>query len=272
MANKPLVSVIVPTHNRPDFLEKTLQSILKQTYKNLQIIVVSNGFNQKNKEIVENLKDKRILYKEQENSGSPSSPRNHGIRLSKGKYVAFCDDDDLWMPEKIEKQVEALEKNLNYDLCYSKMLRFDGKKEWAIPHEEGPSTLKSLLYVNTIPISSVFIRKKNLDIYGGFSEDPKVGTAEDYEFLLRHAVHSNFLFIDEYLIKYWSGSNRMTPIDDNRTLCKNLKYFAYIIGCYYILYKKNDIQIKILFKPIFFHLKNLIKTLGYLGLKKLRLK
>ena len=95
MKQSPLVSVVIPTHNRPDFLRRTLLSIFQQTYENLQIIVVSNGFNPHNKKTVDDLKDSRLEYYEQENTGAPASPRNHGIRKSRGKYIAFCDDDDL---------------------------------------------------------------------------------------------------------------------------------------------------------------------------------
>jgi len=254
MPESPLVSVIIPTHNRPDFLKKTIISILRQTYSNIEVIVVSNGFNKNNKIVVEEIKDPRLFYFDQENSGGPSSPRNHGIRKATGKYLAFCDDDDLWMPEKIEKQVAALEANFEYGLCYSKMLRFDENHEWAVSHEEGSATLKTLLYVNTIPISSVLIKKTLVDKYGGFSEAKIIGASEDYEFLLRHAITTKYYFLNEYLIKYWTGKNRTSSVDSERTIKDWFNYLCRILGCFSLLKKNTKMSSLKFIKPTLFHI------------------
>lgn len=257
----PLVSVIIPTYDRPEFLKKTLLSILAQTYTYLEIFVISNGENPKNKDVVECINDSRIIYRDQENSGGPSSPRNHGIRLSKGEYLAFCDDDDLWMSDKIEKQVHVLEKNLDYGLCYGKMIRVDDDKEWSFFHEEGAATFETLLYTNTVPISSVMIKKLLVDEYGGFSEDPKVGTAEDYEFLLRYAFKNKLYFLDEYLIKYWSGGNRTTEMSSVSS--KIWLYFGYILSCFCAIKKTHSISWVKFLKPAFYHLWGAIKMVVY---------
>lgn len=270
MADLPLVSVIIPTHDRPDFLKKTLQSIAEQTYKNIEIIVVSNGVNKNNEKSAKEFNDPRIIYIDQEDSGGPASPRNHGIRIAKGTYVAFCDDDDIWMPEKIEKQVKVLEKNSEYGLCYSKMLRFDDQKQWANPHEEGPASLQSLLYVNTVPISSVFMRKSLLDKFDGFSESHKVGSSEDYEFLLRHSATTKFYFLDEYLIRYWSGDNRVTRNSPSFTDLK--RYCCQIFSCYQMLRKSKKIHTYQLICPSLYVLGINFKILAYQILVRLRIK
>lgn len=272
MKQLPLVSVVVPTHNRPDFLKRTLQSILQQTYKNLQIIVVSNGFNDKNKKIVNGLQDSRIEYYEQENSGGPASPRNHGIRKSQGKYIAFCDDDDLFVPEKIQKQLEALNKNKNYALCYSKMLRFDNNQEWSVLNEGGTTDFKTLLFRNNVPISSIFIRASFIKKYGGFLESKKIGDAEDYEFVLRYALKTKFYFLDECLIKYWSGDNRTTCLDFGKSFKTVFIYMKTIINIYYIIYKNSNTSILNYIKPALFNIKNNLKVILHITMKRLGLR
>lgn len=271
MADNPLVSVIVPTHNRPNFLQKTLHSILQQTYSHIEVFIVSNGFSTENSKIVESLKDNRLIYIEQKNSGGPASPRNHGIRLAKGEYIAFCDDDDLWMPEKLEKQINALKYNYGYGVCYSKMLRFDEKKEWVLSNEEGQADFQSLLYNNTVPISSVILEKSLINSLGGFNEAKKVGISEDYEFLLRYSLYTKFLFIDEYLIKYWSGNNRTTF--SNPSISELLNQFCGILGCYYELWKNTSaVPLKKLLCSSFYQLWLILKIFAYQLFVKLEIK
>jgi glycosyltransferase involved in cell wall biosynthesis len=266
----PLVSVVIPTHNRPDFLTKTLQSILDQSYQNMEILVVSNGVNNKNKAAVENFHDSRVQYFEQGNSGGPASPRNHGIRESSGKYLAFCDDDDLWMPDKLAKQIESLEKNPGHGIAYTKMRRFDERSEWSVSHEAGEATVDSLLYTNTIPISSVVILKSLVDLYGGFSESKMVGASEDYEFLVRHALRTKCLFIDEYLIRYWSGNNRTTTVDNARRIKNCLSYLRGVLGCYCLLLKHTPIGFLTLLRPAVFHVKECLKSIAHILVKDIK--
>jgi teichuronic acid biosynthesis glycosyltransferase TuaG len=268
--DQPLVSVIVPTHNRPEFLKRALASIISQTYKNLQIIVISNGFSKENRNIADNIGDDRIVYFEQENSGTPALPRNHGIIKAKGDYVAFCDDDDLWMPEKIEKQVFALSNNLNYDACFSKMIRFNHEKEWTIQSEEGHADFYSLLYVNTIPISSLILRKSFIDRIGSFKTCKRVGYSADYELALRYSLNTKFYFLNEYLIKYWSGDNRTTSLDFHNQLGKSFAYLKTVISCFFIIYREQKINLAVFLAPSFFHIFNTLKVICVLIIKKIK--
>lgn len=270
MDKHPTVSVVIPTYNRQDFLKKTVESILSQTFTDIEVIIVSNGFNDKNRQTIESFRDPRLFYADQENSGGPSSPRNHGIRLSRGKYIAFCDDDDLWMPDKLKKQVDALENNPEYGLSYSKMMRFDDEREWALAHEEGPADLDSLLKNNTVPISSVLVKKDLLDKYGGFSEGKLVGTSEDYEFLLRLAPSTKFFFINEYLIRYWSGNNRTTNLVPSAK--EILIHQKYILGCYFLAWKKTRFALSKFLIPLALLAHSTAKSLLYalyMSVKKL---
>lgn len=121
----PLVSIIIPTYNRsPKFIMKSIQSILQQTFQNFEIIIVDDNKNmtiaRDIKNMIIDLKDSRIKYeKNKENIGGAKS-RNKGIRLAKGDYITFLDDDDFYLKDKLEKQVYYLEHN-DYDFVISNL-------------------------------------------------------------------------------------------------------------------------------------------------------
>ncbi len=107
--NGPLVSVIIPVYNHPEWLEKSIKSVLEQTYKNIEIIVINDGSTD-DIDSMEILKDKRIKYCKNRNFGVAYS-RNYGVKLAKGKYVAFLDSDDIWMNDKLSLQIAKMEED-----------------------------------------------------------------------------------------------------------------------------------------------------------------
>ncbi len=113
---QPLVSVIIPTYNRAALVVQAVQSALNQTYTNMEIIVVNDGSTDNTPEILKEYEGK-IKYVYQERS-ERSKARNEGFRHSTGSYIAFLDSDDLWLPTKIEKQVEVLNKKADVGLVY----------------------------------------------------------------------------------------------------------------------------------------------------------
>ena len=102
----PLVTVIVTTYNRREFLKKTINSILNQTYKNFEFIIVDNYSNYDFLSHIKSFNDERIRPFQNANDGIIAVNRNYGIKEAKGEYIAFCDDDDLWMENKIEVQLK----------------------------------------------------------------------------------------------------------------------------------------------------------------------
>ena len=129
---KKLVSVITTTHNRGNIIKECINSVLNQTYKNFEYIIVDNGSTDNTKEIVHAFKDKRIKYIWQENSGSPAGSRNTGMMAAKGYYIAICDSDDLWLPQKLEKQIELFEKYNDILLVATNAIYFTNKFEFCI--------------------------------------------------------------------------------------------------------------------------------------------
>ncbi len=222
----PEVSIIIPSYNRASSLKKTLISIINQTYTDYEVIIVSNGSTDNTKNIVDQFQDARLKYVFQKGSGSPASPRNTGIKNSKGNYIAFCDDDDLWLPEKLEKQITFLEKNADCGLCYTRMRRFNEEIEWVNPDDATLESTNSqqLLYRNTVPLSSIIIRKSVFKKGEYFDEDKKIFGAEDYELLLRLSKKTKFFCLSEYLLLYYSGCGRFSNSTSKNNFKINLLY------------------------------------------------
>jgi glycosyltransferase involved in cell wall biosynthesis len=113
----PKISVIIPTYNSANYLPEAIESVLAQTYKNFEIVVIDDGSTDNTKEVVVPYLD-QIVFLETEN-GDPAKARNHGIRKSSGEYVAFLDADDIWCPDKLERQLAYFSKNPHYHLVFS---------------------------------------------------------------------------------------------------------------------------------------------------------
>ena len=129
---KPLISVIIPTYNRGFILEETINSVLNQTYQFYELIIVDDASTDNTENIVKEIKDNRIKYIKLDVNSKGTKPRNIGINLSKGKYIAFLDSDDKWLPEKLEKQLNFIEssKGKNVDvICFTGLIIKDQFKE-----------------------------------------------------------------------------------------------------------------------------------------------
>lgn len=177
------VYVIIPCFNASNTLSKTLNSIIDQTYTNWIAIIVDDCSNDESAQIIKHYseKDKRIInYSTTTPSGSPSLPRNIGIEKAKGKYIAFLDADDVWLPDKLQKEIDFLERN-GYDLIYSyyEKMDWEGKRANRIIKTREKTTYEDLLKSNSIPCLTSIIRK---DIIGStrFKQIPQ----EDFCFWL----------------------------------------------------------------------------------------
>jgi glycosyltransferase involved in cell wall biosynthesis len=119
-----LISIIIPAYNAEKYIKEAIDSIVNQTYKNLEIIVINDGSTDKTEETIKPcLSDSRIVYLKQENGGI-SKARNFGVKNSHGELVAFMDADDISALDRIEKQISFLEENPDYDIAYSGFLSF----------------------------------------------------------------------------------------------------------------------------------------------------
>ena len=130
MAEKPTVSIIIPTYNRAHLIDRSIQSVLNQTYQDFELIVVDDGSTDNTEDIIRQFqeKDKRIKYIKHDKNKGGSAARNTGIKNSRGEYIAFQDSDDEWFPEKLEKQIEIIEcTDPKVGIVYSDMFKIYNK-------------------------------------------------------------------------------------------------------------------------------------------------
>tara|TARA_R110002073_G_scaffold205294_2_gene364981 strand:- start:1109 stop:1999 length:891 start_codon:yes stop_codon:yes gene_type:complete len=237
MVSNPLVSVIVPTYKRAHFLKETLNSVVNQTYSNIEIIVIDDGTpNNENEKLCS--KYNNLTYIKINNSGGPACPRNVGISNSNGKYIAFVDDDDLWLPEKLQIQVKILDENTDFGLVHSHCSTIDaeGKQLKEIIGKPGHANVKhgdvltKMIGNWTIMSSTPLIRKEIVKDVGYFNEAmPHAG--EDVEYWSRCAFHTKFYYINEPLVKYRKHKNN---VSNNQEIYTSLPvYLLDIVNNYY---------------------------------------
>ncbi|MBD5537115.1 MAG: glycosyltransferase [Lachnospiraceae bacterium] len=217
----PLVSVVIPTYNRIHTLPASVDSVLKQTYKNLELIIMDDGSTDGTEEYVKGIADERVRYRKAEKNMGPSAARNMGAELAKGEYLAFQDSDDEWMPDKLEKQMKLILDSEELSFVYSEFGFYrDGEllaviPSRNIPYEEKQGSLFShLLLYPLISTQTILIRTKDFIEAGGFNETLKA--YEDFEFTLRFAQNHRIGFVQEVLVKVNSQKSSVSKQYDER--------------------------------------------------------
>ena len=199
----PLISIIVPTYNHANFIEKAIISVKNQTYKNWELIVIDNFSKDNTNKILENFKDKRIKYHKFKNYGIIAKSRNFGIKISKGEWIAFLDSDDYWIENKLEICAKYISKKVDfiYHDLESVYLKKQIFKKKIIGRSLKKPILKDLLISTiskgtAIANSSAVVRKKILIEINGINENKKLMASEDYNTWLRVAqITDNFKYI-----------------------------------------------------------------------------
>ena len=187
--NEHLVSIIIPTYNHASYLGRALQSVINQTYTDWEAIVIDNHSTDKTDQVMLKFKDPRIKYLKINNDGIIAKSRNKGIKVAKGKWVAFLDSDDWWTSDKLKMCLSFA--NENVDLIYHDLkIEYDNKKFFRrkkikTRKLKKPILIDLLVAGNAIGNSSVVLRKKILERIGGIDESKELVAAEDYNAWLK---------------------------------------------------------------------------------------
>lgn len=208
---EPLVTVFMPVYNSEQYIKEAVESILNQTYKNLEIILVDDGSTDRSIEIIKSYKDDRIrLIQNEKNMGIPYT-RNVGLKEAKGKYIAIMDSDDIATPKRIERQVDYLEKNPDIDAVGSYYIQFGEKAEKKVtPKYTKPEELKiMLMFYNPIANPSATVRKETLDKHN-IKYNLDFFVAQDYQLWVQLAKVGKIEIIPEFLLKYRFGHENIS--------------------------------------------------------------
>ncbi|MAZ15766.1 MAG: hypothetical protein CL535_05465 [Ahrensia sp.] len=241
-------SVIVAVYNGAKTLTQTIESILSQTYDNFELLLIDDGSTDESKNLIEKyLEDERVKYFKKQNGGVASA-RNFGIARATGEVIGFCDQDDQWLPQKLEKQI-PLFSDPDVGLVYSWVdIDRHGKRECSTPGFEG-ECFEALLNRNFVSCCTAMVRRTVLNQVNGLDESRELHGVDDRHLWLKVArisklavaktplaiyfIHGENYSLDnkKMLIADLSCIEKIASIEDltprEKSLCKNAKYNAY---------------------------------------------
>lgn len=218
MSEPPLVSCVVPTYNRPVRLREAVNCIVDQTYRPIELIIVDDASSEDYiANVVQDISDADIsiqVVQHDENRGA-SAARNSGIRSANGTYIAFLDDDDQWLADKLEKQITGLEQsNSAFSYCWVRRVGPEGEhRATHTPKIEGEATKQLFTGNFTGTTSTVVVTKELCQTIGGF--DDSLPRWNDWDFALRASLHTDFVLVSEILVHQfnWDGDQLSDNLD-----------------------------------------------------------
>ncbi len=209
------VSIVTPTFNCAPLLQRAIDSVLKQTHQDWELLVVDNHSNDGTEELVRGYRDARIRYFKIQNNGVIAASRNLAISQAKGEWLAFLDADDWWTPDKLEVSIRSLRQG--WDVVYHDLHAAGpgskGRLRRRVPSRalRKPVLDDLVSHGNALPNSSVVVRRSLIERVGGLSEDPALIAMEDFDCWLRVArVSDRFLRIEGAHGYYWMSSGNTT--------------------------------------------------------------
>lgn len=217
MGDSGLVSVVIPTKDRPEMLRRAVVSVIGQTYAPVELVVVDDGSVEPAREAVDDLEagnlERFVIHRHAKNEGGAAA-RNTGIREARGEYVAFLDDDDRWTPHKLQKQVAALQEsgeNAGVSFTGNRQLDAEGNTVDVHIRQTDGDVSERILYGNYVgSFSSVLICRELVETVGLLDE--RFPAWQDWEYLVRLAQHAEFVAVPEPLVcRYVDHEERISP-------------------------------------------------------------
>lgn len=230
-----MVSIIIPTYNRKDSILNSIRSVLNQTYLELEVIVVDDCSTDGTDKVVETIKDERVKYVKCDKNRGVATARNVGIENAGGEFIAFNDSDDIWRENKLELQMEELERHPEYGMVYCAFSRKkDQKFLYQIPRSSLPveklrgQIFNFLLTLNVIGTPAMLIRREVFEEVGNFSDHLRI--LDDYEFVLRVANKYQIGYINEILVDTYELEDSINMLSEKSVL-QNIE--TYLSICKY---------------------------------------
>ena len=232
----PKITVIIPTYNRGYIIRHSINSVLNQTYKNFELIIVDDGSTDDTKEVVSSIKDDRLIFIQHSKNKGANASRNTGIRNAKGKYIAFQDSDDIWVTNKLELQVKIMaDSPYEIGVVYSGLyLIKDGTKIYVPYHritKINGYLYPQLLKENFVGTQTMLIRKSCISKSHLFDE--QLSRLQDWDFVIRLSKNYKFVCINEPLVTVYRNFDSIS--NDKLALILSLEK---IIEKYYDEFKK----------------------------------
>ena len=226
MIYNPLISIIIPVYNTKRYLDETIGSVLKQTYKNWELILVDDGSTDGSVDLIKDYcnSDVRIRLIEQANAGQGAA-RNNGIRQAKGELIAFLDSDDLWTPEKLAIQLEEKVKyGVAFQYAHGYLMYEDQNNkletyDWISGEFKGLEFFNRLFVSSSVNTDTVLMEKSIFDNVGLFDTDPELRGTEDFDLWLRVARANYKIYGSKERVAYY----RIHPGGTHLNTLKQLK-------------------------------------------------
>ena len=256
---RPKISIIMPAYNASNYIGEAITSVIAQTFTSWELIIVDDGSVDATAKIANEwvTKDQRIQYYYQEN-GKQGKARNLGISKSKGVYLAFLDADDIWMPEKLEIQLQEIkEKNVDLVFSDSYIIRdaFEAIKNKRMNIPNGvfyaKDDLNSFLEENKIPILTVLVKKEKVVDVGGFSEVLDVQNVEDYHLWLKLLMTNCAFYASGNVLAEYRIHNHSATANDKQALDKIPAAFFDLLQQYPSYKSQIRQELKIKFKLLY---------------------